>query len=76
MRAQHAAAPVEPRDASGGGDMAYRSRATRDWKSSIELWLNPDRKLPEELRKAACFDATFLLISIAKMPVGTDFISE
>lgn len=26
---------------------------TRDWQSSKEVWLNPERKLPEELRKAA-----------------------
>ena len=27
--------------------------ATRDWELSKEVWLNPERKLPEELRKAA-----------------------
>jgi putative transposase len=29
------------------------SRATRDWKLSGEVWLNPERKSPEELSKAA-----------------------
>ena len=38
---------------SPGGPSRCWTGTARDWQLSDEVWLNPERKLPEELRKAA-----------------------
>ncbi|MDH6156681.1 hypothetical protein H4V96_000783 [Janthinobacterium sp. CG_23.4] len=60
--------PAQRHDGRDGAILKYRKQVyeaakqrhperwagtTRDWELNDEVWLNPERKPPEELRKAA-----------------------